>query len=147
MTDERLIEILAAYGATSRNWPVDERFEAEALLNDHPDRFADALTEAQLMDTQLGALPAVDLPNGLIESILEAAPIEESRSQTVPFGFSRKRIQLWASGFATACLALGLALGYSIPAENGFDYDPSEAVLTYALFDADYSSFIDEAGG
>lgn len=147
MTDNRLLEILAAYGASPLNWPEDERSAAETLLEAHPERFSNAIAEAQLMDDELGALPSAELPKGLIENIIASAPTEEQARLRSSLDFSTWRLPLWASGFATACLALGMAVGYTMPISENGDYDPSEVALTYALFDADFSAFSEETDG
>ncbi|MEO0882732.1 MAG: hypothetical protein AAFY34_08340 [Pseudomonadota bacterium] len=147
MTDHRLIEILSAYGASPFRWPEEERAAAEALLEANPERFADALADAQSVDADLGVLPAVDLPEGLISHLIASAPIGDQAHAATKPGPPRWQFRIWASGFATACLALGMALGYALPVDSGIEYDPSEDALTYALFDSDFTSFVNETDG
>lgn len=144
MTDDRLLEILSAYGASPLNWPEKERSDAEALLAANPDRFADAVREAGALDIELSTLPNIDLPGGLIESLIASAPIREEATQTIGHRPSGWRLPLIGSGFATACLSLGIAMGYALPAQADQNFDSSEVALTYALFDNDFSSFLDE---
>ncbi|MEM9670043.1 MAG: hypothetical protein AAF950_14065 [Pseudomonadota bacterium] len=147
MTASRLMDILAAYGAEPLSWPEEERAAAEALLAAHPERFADAIAEARQMDDELGALPIVSLPDGLIESVIASAPIREVSSGASALVRPLWQIRLWAGGFATACLALGLAVGYMAPLQSTTDYDPFEEALTYALFDSDLYSLEDDIDG
>ena len=87
MTENRLRDIIAAYGHQPQHWPADERRDAEALLAARPAAFRDALDEAAALDAQLDQLPAVDLPDGLISKVLDAAPMSQAGAgarRTVP---------------------------------------------------------------
>lgn len=144
MTDDRLLAILDAYGAMPLNWPEDEREAAKSLLDASPERFAEALANAQTLDDQLLRLPTVDLPSGLIENVLAEAPMGEPVKPASELGW---RLRIWASGLATACLSLGLAVGYAMPLNTSDGYDPSEEALTYAFFSDDLSSWGFESDG
>ena len=53
VTIDRVLELIAAYGALPAAWPEDERAAAIEILKADPDRFAAALDEAYALDTFL----------------------------------------------------------------------------------------------
>lgn len=67
---ERTLELLAAYGADSRNWPPSERHLAQ---NRHAEN-ENAWHAAELLDAEMRTLSVGALPAGLADRILAAAP-------------------------------------------------------------------------
>ena len=61
MTEDRLIELIEAWGADPAGFPEAERAAARALLAANPARFAAALEEAKQGAAALYALSAEDL--------------------------------------------------------------------------------------
>ncbi|MEL7128835.1 MAG: hypothetical protein AAGK23_04750, partial [Pseudomonadota bacterium] len=74
MSDRRLIELLQTYGADPSAWPEAERAAGLARLAERPDIAQSALADAEALDAALDHLPHIDLPDGLIASIIAAAP-------------------------------------------------------------------------
>ena len=114
MTDDRLRDILASYGAEPENWPHAERAAAERLLRQAPDRFADAVEAARLADSALAAERVdVTVPAGLVDRIIAQAPRPESRS-LLPAQIDRLfGLPGLAAGLAS--LAIGVMIGVQLP--------------------------------
>ncbi|MBT5264794.1 MAG: hypothetical protein HOL85_08180 [Rhodospirillaceae bacterium] len=122
MTEQRLSEILAAYGADPKRWPEHEREAATALVaRSHEARMAVA-EEAEL-DASLDLVDMEAAPSWLAPKIgavlAEEASTRPLLSRFWPFG------TLWtpAAGLVAAAL-LGMVVGTEIapaPAEPGSD--------------------------
>ncbi len=138
MTQERVLELIAAYGAEPMGWPEDERDAARALLEAEPGAFAAALSDAEALDQAL-CLEAVPEPSAILaESILAAAPdaprtqsglIDRLSAVLFPQGIR------WPAGAALASLAMGLIGGYAY-ASTGIGYDQADSAY-YAAFGLD----------
>jgi len=110
ITQGRLLEIIAAYGADPRRWPEAERSEAEALLaRSEPARAA--LAEARALDGLLDGLPA--LAPEIAASTLAARAIAAGQR---PLARPARGGWLWlapsAAGLAAAALA-GFFIGWA----------------------------------
>ncbi len=115
MTPERLLELIAAFGAEPGAWPEDEREAATALLANTPDLFADALEEARSLDALLMSAPVPDPSPALAEAILahapKTAPTRQSRGWLADFLFPQGA--RWPAGAALASLLMGVFGGYA----------------------------------
>jgi hypothetical protein len=144
---ERVLEIIAAYGARPFGWPEDERDAAEALIEAEPTRFADALAQAQRLDEALAIEPIVDPSPMLADKILATAP---TKSQTRIGWFADLRGALfpqktrWPASAALASLAMGLVGGYAY-ASTGTVYDEADQALYTAFgYDAETSWTVED---
>lgn len=115
MTPERLLELIAAFGAEPGAWPEDEREAATALLAQTPDLFAEALDDARSLDAMLMSAPVPDPSPELAEAILarapNAAPARQSRGWLADFLFPQGA--RWPAGAALASLLMGVFGGYA----------------------------------
>lgn len=138
ITDERVLELIAAYGAEPGGWPEVERTAAIERLAEAPQLFEAALADARMIDTLLDTETTPDIRPALSEAILAAAPGSKSASR--PF-FSGLLTVLfpqgvrWPAGAALASLLMGLVGGYSY-ASTGAGYDQADAAY-FAAFDVD----------
>lgn len=144
---ERVLDIIAAYGAQPFGWPEDERDAAEALIEAEPTRFADALAEAQMLDEALATQSIVDPSPMLADMILAGAP---TKTQTRTGWFADLRRALfpqrtrWPVGAALASLAMGLVGGYAY-ASTGTVYDEADQALYTAFgYDAETSWTVED---
>ena len=117
MTNERLLELIEAYGAEPGGWPQDECEAAEALLAANPAVFEPALAEARALDAVFGRDVLPDAPAGLAERILAGAPRAADRSEGLLSRLGRLIAPnglRWPAGAALASLMMGLKAGKKI---------------------------------
>ena len=121
-TDERVLELIEAYGASSMSWPEDEREAAEAHLAAHPARFEAALAAARALDSLFDADMAPEPGPLLAERILASAPRPASQRHS---GLAARigRVlapngRRWPAGAALASLGMGLFAGYTASASS-----------------------------
>lgn len=135
---ERVLELIAAYGAHSSGWPEAEKEAAMMLVAAQPDDFAVALADAQLIDYALEH-EMIELPSAqFTEQLLKGAPtsaVSESgffsglKAALFPKGTR------WPAGAALASLAMGLVGGYAYAA-TGTAYDEADQAF-YTAFGYD----------
>ena len=147
MNDLRLLDIIAAYGASPELWPAEERTDAEAHLASDPDRFSEALDEARAIDTALALSPVPDLPSDLIGQIVDAAPMRSGTPARRWLAWPKWGLAPAMSGGALASLMIGLIIGYSLPANLATSPDGADSALAYAFLDADLTFAEDDAEG
>ena len=113
-SEDRVFELIAAYGAEPGAWPEDEREAAKATLAAFPERFADALAEAKALDLALfnETLPEPD-PD-LANRILAAAPSAPRQARGIG-SLLKWRLpgRQWPAGATLASLMIGLVSGYA----------------------------------
>lgn len=111
MTDDRLRELLAAFGSDPACFPDDEKDAAAALLAAHPERFAEFLGAERDLDALLRELPEVTPSPALVQALIASGP-SPTRQATIGSG---KR--WWPFGMplagAMASLMVGLGAGFS----------------------------------
>ncbi len=152
MTNERLLELIEAYGAEPGAWPEDERASAEARLAADPGRFAGALSEARELDMMFEAAPYADVPAGLAERILSDAPVAQARKSGLAARLGRliaPNGMRWPAGAALASLMMGLVAGYaSAPAVADNTYQTEQDELVYAALGYDgFETYLSEDDG
>ena len=135
ITTERILELIAAYGAESGAWPEDERVAATLRIAEAPDLFSAALEEARMVDTLLQSETVPEPSGALTDAILGAAPKPQATSQSLLGGLSALIFPQgvrWPAGAALASLVMGLVGGYAY-ASTGAGYDRADAAY-YAAF-------------
>jgi hypothetical protein len=119
MKQERLDQLIAAYGGEPARWPAKERAEAEAMLGGG----AAELDAARALDAALDAwrpqFPTMDLRN----RILAAAPKPRARARV--WHWAQPRLWLLGAGLAMACAA-GVAVGATLIGPSLANAFPSE---------------------
>lgn len=143
MTEERLLELIEAWGADPNAFPEAERAAARALLAAHPQRFAAALEAAHALDTALERLPEI-LPSKALEEVLIAsAPQPRGAGR----GLRLPKFTPWAPASGFAALAAGLFMGIMVaPAASATsDTDEVATVLEHAL-GFDPAAYAEELG-
>lgn len=139
ITNERVFELIHAFGAEPGGWPEDEREAAMALLAAEPDTFAAALEDARALDALLlnESLPEPSL--ALTDAILAAAPQAKAPQRKSATGGLWSMLfpqgARWPAGAALASLMMGLVGGYAY-ASTGAGYDQVEDAY-YAAFGYD----------
>lgn len=138
MTEDRVLELIEAYGAEPMGWPEDERDAARALIEADPDAFADALAVARALDEAM-ELEQVPEPSArLADAILAAAPTAPPARASLFGGLSSLLFPQgvrWPAGAALASLLMGLVGGYAY-ASTGAGYDQVDSAY-YAAFGLD----------
>ncbi|WP_084398386.1 hypothetical protein [Henriciella aquimarina] len=153
MTDERLLELIDAYGADPMSWPEAEREAALARLKAYPARFEGALEAARQLDHAFAADTMPDAPSGLAERILADAPAQ-SPARGAGLGARLKTILFpnglrWPAGATLAALMMGLMAGVATApatADDGFQTD-EEAVVYSALGYDGLEAYMQEVDG
>ncbi len=135
MTPDRLLELIAAYGADTAAYPEAEQAPARALLAAEPHAFAAALAEARALDAALSAIPEPSVSGRLRGAILADAPKPARQRPAVSWGrlFGVRDAWIPASGLAAA--AAGLLAGLVLAPQLA-TYDPDtdvEEVLLLAF--------------
>lgn len=104
MNAERFSQLVDAYGADARRWPLAERAAAEAFRLAEPDAAARLLAEADAVDDLLHASPRSTVSHALRERVLAAAAEAGLKARRPLFGFRPGRV-VWLSGGAFAAAA------------------------------------------
>ncbi|RIJ20408.1 hypothetical protein D1224_14890 [Henriciella barbarensis] len=150
MTDARVLQLLQAYGAWPMAWPEHEREAAEAHLAAYPERFADALADARLLDSAFEAEPMPEPDPSLAARILADAP--QPRTSRDSLGTRLSRILMpngrrWPAGAALASLGMGLFAGYTASASSvPVSYETEAEAVVYAALGYDqYDTYLEEA--
>lgn len=113
-SEDRVFELIAAYGAEPGAWPEDERDAAKATLAEFPERFADALAKAKALDLVMFNETVPEPDSDLAKRILAAAP--QAPRQAGSFASLLKwRLpgRQWPAGATLASLMIGLVSGYA----------------------------------
>lgn len=116
LTHDRVLDLIAIYGADPEVWPEAERAAARRHLSVSPEVFADALAEAHALDACLARVPVPQPDPSLANRIMATAP-KMRRRQAAPvylFRWSGRRSDI---GAALAALAVGLVAGYATASE------------------------------
>ncbi|MEL7541710.1 MAG: hypothetical protein AAGJ51_12475 [Pseudomonadota bacterium] len=138
ISTERVLELIAAYGAEPGAWPDEERTAATQLLAASPDLFAAPLEEARALDALLQTELVPDPGAQLSEAILAAGPSAKGASRGVFGGLTAMIFPQgtrWPAGAALASLMMGLVGGYAYAA-TGAGYDQADLAY-YAAFGVD----------
>lgn len=150
MNDERLLELIATYGAAPMAWPEAEREAALAHLDAHPARFEAALAEARALDHAFASEALPEPPAGLAGRIMASAPAEASVSRLRPVARLKEFVfpngLRWPAGAAVAALVMGLFAGVATApatAENGYRTDGEQVVYAALGYDS-FAAYIEE---
>ena len=138
ISTERVLELIAAYGAEPGAWPEDERAAATQLMENAPDLFAAALQEARALDALLQTEQVPEPSLSLSEAILTAAPKTKPERKSAFGGLTALIFPQgvrWPAGAALASLMMGLVGGYAYAA-TGAGYDQADLAY-YAAFGVD----------
>lgn len=129
MTDERLLTLIAAYGADPAAYPEAEQVDARALLLAAPERFADAVDGEQSLDALFAGLPEIALSEAFEAKLIKSGPAPVRVKPSV----RKWRFQWPAIGGALASLAVGLITGLSVAAPASADDTSVEEVDTLVM--------------
>ncbi|MEM9178536.1 MAG: hypothetical protein AAGA89_02440 [Pseudomonadota bacterium] len=135
ISTERVLELIAAYGAEPGAWPEDERAAATKLVTAAPDLFAAALEDARVLDLMLQDEQVPEPGPRVSDAILAAAPAPKAAARGVLGGLSALIFPQgvrWPAGAALASLMMGLVGGYAY-ASTGAGYDQADLAY-YAAF-------------
>ncbi|MEM7460197.1 MAG: hypothetical protein AAF331_12080 [Pseudomonadota bacterium] len=138
ISTERVLELIAAYGAEPGAWPDEERTAATQLLAASPDLFVAPLEEARALDALLQTELVPEPGAQLSEAILAAGPSAKAASRGVFGGLTAMIFPQgtrWPAGAALASLMMGLVGGYAY-ASTGAGYDQADLAY-YAAFGVD----------
>jgi hypothetical protein len=149
MTEQRLAEIIIAYGADADRWPDAERAAATELLGRSPDART-RLSEAAHLDLILDHLPVAETPSaGLVDRIMAARPralpaasLPRSKSRAtgwrVLWPYSSPVLPTGALAFS---MMLGIVVGTSIQSQadiTSISQADSDQLVVLALAESNY---------
>lgn len=143
MTEDRLIELIEAWGADPDGFPEAERAAAKAMLAANPARFAAALEEARALDLALNRMPEILPSRDLTEALIASAP--KPRRAGAFFGLPKFSPWAPASGFAALTAGLFMGIMVAPAASAASETDEVESVLEHAL-GYDPAAFTEELG-
>ena len=150
MNEQRLAEIIEAYGALSQRWPEAERNAANELLARSPEARA-LLAQAVELDRLLDTVPLEAAPStALVERLLAARP----RAGLVPAKRMASRSSIWKALWPygspvvpTGALAFSMLLGIVVgalaqtqasDATAAVAQEDSEQLVSLALAETNY---------
>ena len=136
MTPERFHQIVKAYGADPRRWPMQERATAQAWAQSHRAEADAVLSDAAGLDAWLAA-DKIDPPGAALQQrIVERAPVRRPAA----------RRRLWWSGAAVAGVGLlggvagAFAVSFFVLTENAPAlHDSSYLTSSFGGTSADWS--------
>jgi anti-sigma-K factor RskA len=112
LSDERVLELIEAYGADPAAFPEAMREAAARRMAEAPGLFAKALDEARRLDQFLDLVPATEVSASLRDSLLARAP-NPKRAAGVKIGLWRF-LPGWLPAGAVASLVMGLVIGVNV---------------------------------
>ena len=142
MTDERIFELIEAYGADPEGFPEAERAGAMQRMSAAPALFAAALDEARRLDGALARLPDVTVSSALRAALLADAPKPEKAASRSASGL-RRFLPAWIPAGALASLAMGILIGVNVSVPSAVATasadDEADAVMYAALGFGEYA--------
>ena len=140
ITDERIFELIGAYGADTHAFPEAEREAARQRIAQAPSLFASALEEASLLDGALDGLADIPVSAALRETLIAGAPKPKPVSGTGRTGLLRF-LPAWVPAGAVASLAMGVLIGVNVsaPVSVAVADDEADAVMYAALGFGEYA--------
>ena len=145
--DQRVLEVIEAYGADPQVWPDEDRAQVEAAIAQAPDLYEAALNEARLLDEVLSLETVPEPPISLFEDVLRAAPRGASTQSTSRVWWLRALFPdgvRWPAGAAFASLAMGVGGGFSYAATGPEPYTETEQVYLEAFGYDTYDTWLAE---
>lgn len=142
MTEDRLIELIEAYGADPAAWPAAERDAGAAMLAGPSARVRAALEEATALDRQMAALGTPEPPARLHAAVLDAAPRPARGRRAGWLGILPR--PGWPAGAAFASLLAGFFMGATVAAEPASTVPGESAVYAALGLDAYGVAFLEE---
>jgi hypothetical protein len=147
MTIDRVLDLIAAYGAHPGGWPEDERDAAEAVLNANPAAFADALHDAEVIDAMLMDAPQAEPSSDLVARIMADAPCAATPKKAGLLTRLKDMIfpqgTRWPASAALASLTMGVVAGYSYAAID-VTYDEADTAYASAFGFDDSADWLSE---
>ena len=131
MTEDRLIELIEAYGADVSAWPAGDGEAAASMLGAPSARVQAALDEAAMLDAELVELTGPEPPEYLHAAILDSAPRPAAPARPTRWldGLLRPALP---TGAAFASLVVGFFMGTTLLAEPTVS-EPGESAVYAAL--------------
>jgi hypothetical protein len=111
MTEERFLNLAAAYGADMNRWPLGERAVAAAFAAANPQIVEACLAAERLLDAALQRYDAADAGAGLRGRIVAGAPRERAAG-ALPRWLAGAGLGLGLAASAAAGVAAGYTLGH-----------------------------------
>lgn len=134
LSDERILDLIEAYGADPAAFPEAERAAATRRIAEAPGLFAKALEEARRLDQFLDLVPEADVSVSLRNSLLASAP--------KPQRGLRRFLPGWLPAGAVASLVMGIMIGVNVSLPSSVasaqTTDETDAVMYAALGFGDY---------
>ena len=148
ITDDRIHDLIDAYGAEPGAWPEDEAAAASARIAEAPDVFADSLAAARLLDLSLNSLLDAEPGANLSSRILATAPtaISTRRSLFTWLGdIVMPQGARWPAGAVLASLLVGISAGPAVAdLTSGPVESEADEVVYAALGFADTDTWVEE---
>jgi len=143
VTEDRLIEILEAYGADPLAWPEAERIEAQTMTADPSPRVAAALQDACALDALMAQATVPEMSEEAIaRMIADAKPGRFAKLNRLMGRLTGWTGPIWQPVGALACaLFLGVGLGV---AEPEFTTNSNELALAKSMTEKDIGKAIEE---
>ncbi|MEQ8442891.1 MAG: hypothetical protein RIM33_15350 [Alphaproteobacteria bacterium] len=143
VTEDRLIEILDAYGADPLAWPERERYDAQRLAADPSPRLAAALDDAAALDQLLSRASVPEMSDAAIARLVaDAKPGQFAKVGRLFSQLSGWTGPIWQPAGALAC-ALFLGIGVGV-AEPDFTETDDDLVLAKTMSTEQIEKVIEE---
>ncbi len=142
MNQNRIQELINAYGADTHRWPQTERQAGQAWLADFPDKSQKLLAEADALDQILDAAPTSASDISFLQArILKAAQNTPQDgisavmvvNDTAPMPAKTNMLASWKSVAATLMLTTGIGFGIGQAAAADTNYASAEALLSISM--------------
>ena len=135
MPDDRILELIEAYGADPAAFPEVEREAAACRIAQAPGLFAKALEDARRLDQFLGLVPEAEVSASLRGSLLSSAPKPKKAAR--PENNLRRFLPCWLPAGAVASLVMGIMIGVNVSLPSSVasaqTTDEADAVMYAAL--------------
>ena len=140
LSDERILDLIEAYGADPAAFPEVEREAAARRMTEAPGLFAKTLAEARRLDQLLDLVPEADVSASLRDSLLASAPKPKRAAR--PENSLRRFLPGWLPAGAVASLVMGIMIGVNVSLPSSVasaqTTDETDVVMYAALGFGDY---------
>lgn len=140
LSDERILDLIEAYGADPAAFPETERESAARRITEAPGVFAKALEDARRLDQFLDLVPEAEVSASLRDSLLASAPKPKRAAR--PERGLRRFLPGWLPAGAVASLVMGVMIGVNVSLPSSVasaqTSDEADAVMYAALGFGDY---------
>jgi len=132
MKDQRIIELIAAYGTNPDGWPAAEQAAGRMAMEAPSKAVRAAIEEYASLDALFEGVKPVEAPEHLTRAILAAAPERASGGASKPGWLTALFSSKWRGHLTATAASLVLGLGIGLGTATAQSTDANADAAIYA---------------